>query len=186
MSSFTFPPPPPPPPKAAPAPDYAEFASRGLGRSRGVARHQANRGGSQRGRGPGGSSSSPQNHNPNTAQHQGQHRSNPNFDPLRGNSDHDCGQKRKRDDFTSRHDGPVPRKSGVAPAIPSFGGPLIVPSRPPQPLAKQTAPITAVPQSASVRRKTNLFGLGLYSEESSASEDKDDDEAAMAAASSNP
>ena len=100
------------------------------------------------------------------------------------NNDNSRGQKRKRDDFTSEQHGAAPRKSEAAPAVPSFGAPLSVPSRKPPVLAKQTLPAHALSDVESVKRKTNLFGLGLYGEESSDSEDEDDDEAAMAAASS--
>lgn len=187
MSSFSFPPPPPPPPKAVPAPDFADFSSRGRGRGRGHSQHTS-RGGSQRGRGRGGSFSTPQNYSSNTAQHHGHGRSNPNFAPLRGDPDAVRGQKRKRDDFASRHNDPAPRKSDVAPAVPSFGGPLLIPTQTFPPLAKETKRHSAVqvPESGATKRKTNLFGLGVYGEESSGSEDEDDDEAAMAAASSNP
>ena len=185
MSNFSFPPPPPPPPKAVPISDFDSFESGGKGRGRGGVHHDRGRGSGHRGRGRGSSLSSSPYHNANNGQQYGQQRSNPNFAPIRGTAEHSRGQKRKRDDVQSRQYNSGPRKSEVAPAVPSFGTPIVVPNLTPFTSARSLVQSTASTPNVPAKRKADLFGLTAYDDESSASEG-DDDEATMAAASSNP
>lgn len=182
MSNFAFPPPPPPPPKAAGVPETSNYGlpQRGRGRGRGDRGSRDNSRGGGRGR-------------DFSAGHVGVDgsRGNRSFSNLRGPrvsndtySSHDRfapdgafrGQKRKRDDFQR-----VP-KPQAAPAVPSFGGPLL-----PGPANVATKPTLSdssqgdVPRTALSKVKANALGLTPYGD-SSDDEVEDDDEAAMAAA----
>lgn len=178
MNNFSFPPPPPPPPKAAGnfEPSNPGFPQRGRGRGRGDRGGRGLFRGEERGRAQPSShfgSASNSGHEPRGHQHLNGGNSSYHRAARDGAF---RGQKRKRDDFQR-----VP-KLQAAPAVPSFGGPLI-----PAPASVVTKSIpsnddeSGARKPASTRTTANALGLTPYGD-SSESEGGDDDEAAMAAA----